>query len=226
MSTFYQRNIIKIKWCDYLFCHWTRYFCHRTRDYHYYRKMTSPIKSFSYSNIDLNLYYINIYNTPWTRGGGGFWSRIATLLYSNPNLAQFGTFKRRKFRIYLNWWELMSHKIGGLTLTHFQRWLPILLGEVKSFFYHHVGNSVIKTLSNFLPIFIKMSEIFFFQHVQKLIRMPVTTGCVLTWARPYSSRPWQVSLCLHYFRAIIYFSLYRFLWTTSTPPFNGWIPWL
>ena len=56
----------------------------------------------------------------------------------------------------------MSHKIGVLLWHIFSPDSPILLGKVKSFFYHQLGNSVIKTLSNFLPIFIKTSEIYFF----------------------------------------------------------------
>ena len=79
--------------------------------------------------------------------GGKFWSRIATLLYNNPNLAQFGTFERRKFGIYLNWSELMSHEIKVLLWHILSPDSPILLGKVKCFFHHQLGNSAFNPIS-------------------------------------------------------------------------------
>ena len=63
------------------------------------RKLLSANKSSGDSNIDFYLYSVNTYST---------------LHYSNLNLEQFGTFERRKFRIYSKRGEIKWQKIEVL----------------------------------------------------------------------------------------------------------------
>ena len=95
------------------------------------RKWLSAIKSSGDSNTDFNLCSVNIYAGPHTivyinpnlaqfLKSTFLWDLLEIVIIANP-LWEFGIFRTRKLRIFLKWWEWKWHKIEVLLTMWYAR---------------------------------------------------------------------------------------------------------